>query len=92
MNYKQIHQALKNQGLSWIAAGEVIGCTHQHIMNVCSRRAESPRVAKSIAVLINKDVADVFPDVPRYQEDHKAERQMILNNAKERLAEAGLAR
>ena len=48
MDYSEIHKSLKEQGLSWLAAGEVIGCTHQHVMNVCARRAESLRVAKSI--------------------------------------------
>lgn len=91
MNYKQIHQALKAKGLSWLVAGEVIGCTHQHVMNVCARRAESLRVARSIAVLIEKDIAVVFPDIPRYQSDVKTERQAKIDQAKARLAEAGLA-
>ncbi|EEF80865.1 hypothetical protein [Methylophaga thiooxydans] len=66
MNYKQIHQALKAKGLSWLVAGEVIGCTHQHVMNVCARRAESLRVARSISVLIEKDMqqfSGIFPAI-----------------------------
>ena len=90
MNYNQIHEALKEKGLSWITAAEAIGCTHQHVMNVCSRRAESIRVAKSIAVLIDKNVAQVFPDVPRYQEDKKAARRARLEQARAQLEEAGL--
>lgn len=91
MNYSQIHKALKDEGLSWAAAGEAIGCTYQHVMNVCARRVESPRVAKSIALLIHKDVAEVFPDKPRYLSDSKTLRQTKIDQAKARLAEAGLA-
>lgn len=90
MNYTQIHKALKQQGLSWVAVAEVIDCTSQHVMNVCARRAESIRVAKAISVLIHKSVSEVFPDVPRYQEDRKAERKNRLDEAKALLAEAGL--
>lgn len=91
MNYEQIHKALKDEGLSWAAVGEASGCTYQHVMNVCSRRVESPRIAKAIALLIHKDVAKVFPDKPRYTEDKKADRQSKVSDAKARLIEAGLA-
>jgi hypothetical protein len=90
MNYKQIHKCLKDVGLSWVAAGEVIGCTHQHVMNVCARRVESERIAKAVSVLIEKSVSEVFPDVPRYQENRKAERKSRLDEARARLSEAGL--
>lgn len=91
MNYSEIYTALKSEGLSWSYAGKAIGCTPQHVMNVCSRRAESPKVAKSVALLINKNVSDVFPDKPRYQEkDKKEKRASKIADAKSRLAEAGL--
>lgn len=90
MNYKQIHNALKDKGLSWLAAAEAIGCTYQHLLNICARRAQSLRVAKAISVLIETPVEEVFPDVPRYQEDRKAERKMRVDDARARLVEAGL--
>jgi hypothetical protein len=91
MNYKQIHDSLKDKGLSWLLAGEVIGCSHQHVMNVCARRVESPRVAKSISVLLEKEVSDVFPDIPRYQNDRKKQRDDKVKLARQKLIDAGLA-
>lgn len=90
MKYSEIYKALKDEGLSWADTGKIFACTPQHVMNVCSRRVESPRVAKSISVLINKDVSEVFPDVPRYQ-DKEEDRELKISDAKARLVEAGLA-
>lgn len=91
MNYKQIHAALKAEGLTWEDTGQAIGVAYQHVMNVCSRRTESPRVAKAVSVLIHKEVSEVFPDVPRYSQDPELSRQARIDKAKARLAEAGLA-
>lgn len=92
MKYSEIYKALKNEGLSWTAVGEAIGCTPQHVMNVCSRRVESPKVAKSVSLLIGRDVSDVFSDIPRYQEKDKDEaRALKVSDARARLVEAGLA-
>lgn len=92
MNYKQIHKALKDRGLSWTAVGEALGCSYQHVMNVAARRADSERVAKSISVLIEKDVSEVFPDKPQYTNESKAEQKKSkVEQAKARLEEAGLA-
>jgi len=91
MKYSQIHQALKDEGFSWVSVAEALGCSGQHVMNVCSRRVESPRIGKAVALLIDKDVAEVFPDKPRYTEDKKADRKAKISDAKARLIEAGLA-
>lgn len=92
MNYKQIHKALEDKGLSWTAVGTALGCSYQHVMNVSARRADSKRVAKAVALLIEKDVSDVFPDKPQYANESKAEQKKSkVEQAKARLEEAGLA-
>lgn len=90
MNYTSIHQALKAQGFNWRIASEAIGCSPHHLMNVSARRVESRPVAVALATLVKKDVAIVFPDIPRYQIDHKSVRKHRLSVAKAQLASAGL--
>jgi hypothetical protein len=91
MNYSEIHAALKAKEWNWPICAKAIGCSTSHLMNVASRRAESKAVAKALSVLIEKEVSEVFPDIPRYQEDMRAKRESKLAEAKARLAEAGLA-
>ncbi len=91
MNYNEIYKALHKQGLTWGISADAIGCSSSHLMNVASRRAESKTVALKLAALVQKDVAEVFPDIPRYKSDAKSDRQARIDKAKARLAEAGLA-
>ena len=90
MTYSEIHKALKDNGLTWGAASEAIGCTPVHLMNVCSRRADGARVAKAVSVIIDAEVADVFPDKPRYSEDRGKIKAECISAAKEKLKTAGL--
>lgn len=90
MKYEAIHQALNEAGLTWKMAAEAIGCTSHHLMNVSARRCESRPAAVAIATLIGKDVTEVFPDVPRYQEDQSALRRSRIEEAKAKLESAGL--
>lgn len=90
MNYSAIHQALKDEGLTWAMAAEAIGCTPHHLMNVSARRAESRPAAVAMAALIGRDVAEVFPDIPRYRDDQKAARRARVERAKEQLDSIGL--
>jgi len=90
MNYSAIHQALKNKGFTWSVASEAIGCSPHHLMNVSARRAESRRAAVALSALVGCDVAEMFPDIPRYQEDQKAERQAQVSKARDQLKSAGL--
>ena len=91
MNYSEIHDELKENGLSWTIAAEAIGCSPSHLMNVCERRAGSRKVAIAVSALIHRSVETVFPDVPRYKNDPTAERQIQLKKAKARLAELQLS-
>ena len=85
MIYSAIHRALKNEGLTWAIAAEAIGCSPHHLMNVSARRAESRPAAVALSALIRRDVAEVFPDIPRYQTDQKAERRARVEQAKVQL-------
>ena len=90
MNYSEIYTALKDQGFTWQIAADAIDCSASHVMNVAARRGESKSVAKKLSALIGKDVSDVFPDIPRYQENNEVKRQSKLMDAKARLENAGL--
>lgn len=90
MKYEHIHKALKDNGLSWTAVAKALDCSYQHVMNVCARRSESVRVAKAVSLLIEKDVSEVFPDVPSYQSDVKKQNQQTVEKARQKLVQAGL--
>jgi len=90
MNYSEISEALKGVDLNWTLAAEAMGCSPHHLMNVCARRAESQRVALALGALIERNVADIFPDIPRYNDDRRAARANRVSDAKARLAKAGL--
>jgi len=90
MTYEEIHKSLKGQGFTWAAASEAIGCTPVHLMNICARRAEGIRVAKSVSLLIDVEVSEAFPDKPRYNEDKEKKVAESILKAKEKLKAAGL--
>ena len=90
MKYEAIHQALRANGFTWAMAGEAIGCSGHHVMGVASRRHTSRRAAVAFSALIDKDVSEVFPDVPQYHRDPKAERHARIQEAKAKLESAGL--
>ena len=71
-------------------AGEAIGCSGHHLMGVASRRHTSRRAAITLSALIDTEVSEVFPDVPQYHHDRKAERYARIEEAKAKLESAGL--
>jgi len=91
MTYDEIHTSLKGKSLTWGSASEAMGCTSQHLMNVCSRRADSVRIAKAVSLLIGKEVKEVFDDKPKYLIDKKQLREAKVLEASALLKEAGLA-
>lgn len=91
MTYEEIHKALKKKGLTWARAAEAIGCSVTHVMNTCSGRVESARIAKAVAVLIDKNVLEAFPGKPQYAEDKEAKNKALVLEAKAKLKAAGLA-
>lgn len=91
MKYQDIHSALRREGMNWRVAAEAIGCTSQHLMNVCSRRTESRPTAMRLAIILKNDVTTIFPDVPRYSEpSRKSVHAERVAEARERIAAAGL--
>jgi len=91
MTYSDIHKALKGKGLTWAIAAKAMGCSPQHLMSVCARRIDSPRIAKAVSLLIGKEVGKVFDDKPKYLIDKKQAREEKILAATALLKEAGLA-
>lgn len=92
MNYAAIHKALKDVGMTWVIAAEAIGCAPSNLMGVAGRRTQSRPVAKRLALLINRDISEIFPDVPAYSEPDPADqRRLAVEAARQRLADAGAA-
>lgn len=92
MDYSAIHKAIKDAGLTWATAAEAIGCAPSNLMGVAARRGNSRPVAKRLALLINRDITEIFPDVPAYSEPEPADqRRATVEAARKRLAEAGAA-
>lgn len=90
MNYQEIKQALDKQGYNVAAAAKVLGKTSSHINQVGQRKMKSRMVAIGLAALIEKPVEEVFPDIPAYHKDPKAEREKKVAAGREKLAAAGI--
>lgn len=89
MDSQAINEALQNIGLNLAAAAEAIGCTRSTLSNVVARRTGSRHVALSLALLLGRDVREVFPDVPRYAKPSRSEaHQAMVETARQRLADA----
>ncbi len=88
MDYKEIHEALKQKGLNWSICAEAFGRSASHIMNVAARRAGSKHVAIKLSKAIGKPISTVFPDVPSYYEEEKERsRQTKISALKAALSE-----
>ncbi len=91
MDYTEIHNAVKAVGLTWATAARSIGCSPSNLMGVAKRRANSRPVAQRLALLIDKPLSEIFPDVPAYAEPAVTElRQASIEAARKRLIDAGL--
>ena len=90
MDSQAIHLTLQQSGLTWAAAAEAIGCSPSTLMNIAARRTTSRKLARQLCLLLGRNVAEVFPDIPRYAEPSRAEmHQAMVRAARERLAAAG---
>jgi hypothetical protein len=92
VNYHEIHQALKDIGLTWASAAEAIGCAPSNLMMVAKSPVQRSRnVARRLAVLLDRDVAEIFPNIPAYAEaDPMEQRRAQVDAARQRLCEAGI--
>lgn len=94
MDYQEIHQALRDVGLTWASAADAIGCAPSNLMAVAKGAtkggAKSRPVAHRLALLIDKSVIEIFPAIPEYAEpDPMAMRRASVEAARRRLEAAG---
>lgn len=82
MDYKEIHEALKQKGLNWSICAEAFNCSASHLMNVAARRAGSKHIATKLSKVLGKPVNKVFPDVPTYFEEKNHDRQIKVSALK----------
>ncbi|MEA1989011.1 helix-turn-helix domain-containing protein [Thiomicrorhabdus sp. Kp2] len=91
MNHDEIKSALAERGYTLAAACEVMGRSYIQFYNVTNRAAKSFYIANSIAVLIDKPVEKVFPDIPQYSDENRPNKsQKLIDDGKAKLKEAGL--
>ena len=75
MKPDEILQELQARDLSYSAIAELLGVNRSHVRKVVHREDYSRRVALAVAKAIEKTVAEVFPDVPKYTKPTRAERR-----------------
>jgi hypothetical protein len=90
MNYEEIKSALDERGYNVSAAAEVLGKSRTMLTLVAQRKETSRKVAVALAVLIDRPIEEVFPDVPAYHEDPKAERKRKVAEGRKKLLAAGI--
>ncbi|MCU7878331.1 MAG: helix-turn-helix domain-containing protein [Candidatus Thiodiazotropha sp. (ex Lucinoma borealis)] len=66
MNGDQILHFLRAFGLTFTDIAQALGVTPQHVGQVAHRKGDSTRIAKALAIALNKPVEEVFPDRPQY--------------------------
>ena len=91
MDYEEIKKALDEQGYNVSTAAEVLNKSRSMITLVAQRKETSRIVAVGLSALIDRPVEEVFPDVPSYHEDPKAERERKVAEGREKLLAAGIA-
>ncbi|WP_321276957.1 helix-turn-helix domain-containing protein [Thiomicrorhabdus indica] len=91
MKHEEIKSALAQRGYTLAAACETMDRSYVQFYNVTHRLAKSAYIAKAIAVLIDKTVEEVFPDVPQYHAHQQLPKdQKLIDSGKAKLIEAGL--
>ena len=69
MNYTAIHDALIIKNLNWSTAALAMTCSPASVMNVAARRSQSSKIARGIAALISRDVAEIMAKELERDED-----------------------
>lgn len=67
MDYETIKTELSNKGYSMSMIATVLKCSPVNVHQVCKRSNRSYRVANAVAVALECEIADVFPDVESYK-------------------------
>lgn len=72
MNAQEIYRELKNKGTSARMIAEALGVTNQSVSDVIRRGRGSKRIAKSIALVLEKPLEQVFPHyMPKQSREDK---------------------
>jgi lambda repressor-like predicted transcriptional regulator len=59
----EIKIELLKRGISMGDIARTLGCTRQNVQHVVYGRVKSPHIREAIAVAIDKDIVEMWPDV-----------------------------
>lgn len=90
MEHQNIKAALAVKGYSLKAAAQAMDRSYLQLYNTTKRKAKSKYVAKAISILLDKEVAEVFPDCPEYYENLTEKQNQKIHDGREKLIKAGL--
>jgi len=90
MNHEQIKAALQEAELTLSNIAEAAGCGLANVSGVSRRKVTSKRIALAISAALQKEVSEVFPDIPSYSEPSGLTKEQRVALAKKRMQEAGL--
>lgn len=88
MDAERIKEGLRENGFSLSLIADALGRSPSLVSKVVKRQAKSLEVAKAISRALDKQVSEVFPDVPEYgkrlvpSKRDKVEYQETLNRLK----------
>ena len=80
MDHETIKSELRKKGYSLAMVADALECSPVNVQQVVKRLNHSHRVANAIAVVLDLEIKDVFPDVPSYLDV-----QYFANTRKERV-------
>lgn len=90
MTHDEIKSALLDKGYTLIAAANAMKRKRLSLYLVTTRKSKSFYVANAIAVLLDKDVGDIFPESPEYAEKKGHKSDVAEQKGRAKLIEAGL--
>lgn len=90
MTHDDIKAALAEKGYSLSAASEAMGRSYLQLYNTTNRKTKSRYVARSLAVLLDMPIEEIFPDCPEYSEKKVNKSQKAIDAGRAKLIEAGL--
>ena len=95
MNSEQIKTALREKNCTLAIIADSLGVAANAVSQVIHRHSRSFNIANGIAIILEKPINEVFPDVPEYAEPNlsrtrnKAKRSARVTEVKNLLKAAG---
>jgi len=88
MNYETIKTELRKKGYSMSMIADALGCTPVNVHQVCKGSNNSYRVANAVALALECEIKDVFPEVTSYVDvqHFSTSRQQRIEALQQRLA------